>query len=137
MSEYETEIHTGILKSYDLVSGDENDRKVTIKKSKLNEKISVFIEDKEGFTQELQIEISPVGQCLQVVAYGDPSDEPIMIAKIGHGEAFVTNNEPAQDGLDFVRVSPDGLEKVKSAEITPVKDLLYEKAAKEMFGREL
>ncbi len=117
------DIYQGKLQKYDVISEEEKAWKVSIsKEAAFDHNITLQFTDPNGHQQELIVEIDLAGN-LQVRAYSEISDEPIMVAKIGHAEAVAFRNEPEADGLDFVRIDKNGIRKVKSAEITPFEDI--------------
>lgn len=113
----EKTIFTGTLNSYDAEPDAPADWGVTLVRSADNSSITFHLVDPEGARQEIVVEIA--GDAPQVRAYGDRSDEPLIVAKIGHAEAYVSRNEQDPSGYDYVRIDETGMNRTNDVHLTP------------------
>lgn len=115
----EQTLFTGEMNSYSADVDAAPDWGVTVVKSADNSRITLFLRDPDGAKQEISVEITDNGP--QVLAYGEVSDEPVIVAKIGHAEAFVSRNTSDPSGYDYIRIDDDGMNRAKDVEFTPIK----------------
>lgn len=110
-------LFTGELNSYDASPDAEPDWGVTVVKSADNSRITIQLRDPSGARQEIAVEIA--GEAPQVIAYGDHSDEPLLVAKIGHAEAYVSRNERDPSGYEYIRLDEMGMNRTNDVYLTP------------------
>lgn len=113
----EQTIFTGVLNSYDAEPDAPADWGVSLVRSADNSRITFHLVAPDGARQEIAVEIA--GEAPQIIAYGDRSDDPLMVAKIGHAEAYVSRNEQDPSGYDYVRIDEMGMNRTNEVHLTP------------------
>jgi len=103
----EKNIYSGKMNDYAADHLAEQDWGVNVVKSADNSRITVQLVDSVGSLREIVVEIAH--NAPQVMAYGEGSDEPLFIAKVGHDAALLSRNLPDPSGYDFIRFDGYGM----------------------------
>lgn len=114
----EQTLYAGEMNSYDADVDAAPDWGVTVVKSADNSRITIHFRDPNGLSQEVAVEIA--GETPQIIVHGETSDEPVLLAKVGHAEAYVSRNTQDPSGYDYIRVDEKGMRRTNDVEFTPV-----------------
>ena len=113
----EQTLYAGEMNSYDADHDAAPDWGVTVVKSADNSRITIHFRDPHGANQEIAVEIA--GEAPQVIAFSELSDEPLLVAKIGHAEAYVSRNTQDPSGYDYIRIDEMGMNRANDIHLTP------------------
>jgi hypothetical protein len=122
MSDNDQTVYTGKMGAYDANPDSRTDWDVTVDRSTEGDRLTLTMVDASGLKREIVVEIN--GEHPQIIAYGEMSDEPLMIARVGHAEAVVYRNEPDPNGVDYIRLDENGIKQVDKIELTAAADIL-------------
>lgn len=106
----EKNVYSGQMNDYAADHFAEQDWGVNVIKSADNSRITIQLLDPNGALREIAVEIA--GNEPQVLAYGETSDEPLLVAKIGHDVAHVSRNVADPSGYDYIRIDENGMNRV-------------------------
>lgn len=109
----EKTVFSGKLGDYAAAAEAQPDWAVDVVRSADNSRLTVKLVDPDGSLREVVVEIA--GDAPQVLAYGQGSDEPLFIAKVGHDAALLSQNVQDPSGYDYIRFDENGMNRTNAS----------------------